>query len=205
MLDPDIIARGDVGELLNRDMQGKALVCRPRPDSREGFYTSVMLMDCSRLRHWNWRDQVEEVFRHERPLRPWLSLTTEDPSTIGDLEEEWNDFDRLNEKTRLLHYTNRRTQPWLTGLPYRGDFVRPNSAFRKVTSFLHLTGLHQSHPHEDLFLELLGKSLEHGEMTEDDIREQIRLGLLRPDALAQSCMARLKSRAQSLRNEGSDA
>ena len=37
--------------------------------------------------------------------------------TIGLFENEWNDFDQLNEKTRMLHTTRRKHQPWKTGLP----------------------------------------------------------------------------------------
>jgi hypothetical protein len=179
LLDPDIIARADVWELLTRDMQGKALVCRPRPGG-EGFSTAVMLMDCGKLRHWRWRQQIEEVFRGERPVRPWLSLVGEDPDTIGSLEAEWNDLDRCDERTRLLHYTNLRTQPWLTGLPYRGHFV--GRGFYGALRFLHLNGRHRPHPHEDVFLELLRESVEAGEIKEADIHEEIRLGRLRPDA-----------------------
>jgi len=183
LLDPDIIARSDIGELLNRDMQGKALVCRSRPNN-EGFFTSVMLMECGQLKHWRWEQHLAEVFRDERPARPWLRLLDENPGTIGDLEEEWNDFDTLTAKTRLLHYTDRRTQPWLTGLPYRDDFASRNSPLHRAKNFLHLTGSHRPHRHEDLFFEVLRESIEHGEITEDEIDEQIRLGFFRTDGPA---------------------
>jgi hypothetical protein len=184
LLDPDIIAIGDVWELLSRDMKGKAVFCRPWVEMGEGFSTSVALMECSQLRHWQWREQIEEVFRRERPVRSWLSLIGEDPDTIGCLEEEWNDCDRLTEKTRLLHYTNRRTQPWLTGLPYHGHYIRPNSVASKAAAFLRLAGLHRPHPHAEAFLALLREAVECEEITKQEIHQQIRLGLLRPDALA---------------------
>ena len=46
-----------------------------------------------------------------------MSLKLEPPDTIGLIEDEWNDFDRLTPKTRMVHNTRRRTQPWKTGLP----------------------------------------------------------------------------------------
>ena len=184
LLDPDIIAVADVWELLNREMRGKALVCRPRANRAEGFHPAVMLMECSRLKHWRWRQHLEEIFKGERPVRPWFNLRDEDPATIGNLEEEWNDLDRVTDKTRLLHYTNVRTQPWLTGLPYRGHFVSRNSLFTRAINFFHLMGFHQPHAHEDVFLQLLRESIEQGEITKDEIEEQIRLGLFSPSLAA---------------------
>jgi hypothetical protein len=184
LLDPDIIALADIWELLNHDMQGKALVCRPRVNRAEGFHTAVMLMECNQLKHWRWRQHLEEIFQGERPVRPWFNLLDEDPATIGNLEEEWNDLDRVTEKTRLLHYTNVRTQPWLTGLPYRGHFVSRNSLFTRAINFFHLMGLHQPHAHEDVFLQLLRESIARGEITKDEIEEQIRLGLFSPSLAA---------------------
>ena len=53
--DPDVFAVGDVGELFTRDLQGKAIWCRPRPGYdkiTDPLATSVMLLDCSKLPHW---------------------------------------------------------------------------------------------------------------------------------------------------------
>src|SRR5690348_7678541 len=51
VIDPDIFAVGDVWELLSRDMQGKAIMCCSG-SSRKKYSTSVMLLDCAKLRHW---------------------------------------------------------------------------------------------------------------------------------------------------------
>jgi hypothetical protein len=179
------MAVADVWELLNRDMQGKAVMCRPRAPAREGFHTAVMLMDCAQLRHWQWQNHIEEIFRLERSAGPWLCLTDEDPALIGRLEEEWNHLDRLNERTRLLHYTNRQIQPWLTGLPYRPDFAaRPTPPLQRLRNCFPRLKFHQPHVHEAYFLQLLRESLETGELTQDEVREQIRRGHLRRDALS---------------------
>jgi len=79
--------------------------------------------------------------------------------------------------------TNRRTQPWLTGLPYRGDFAARSSPLQRLKNILHLTEFHQPHPHEAFFLQLLRECLENGQVTEDAIHEEIRRGRLRRDAL----------------------
>ena len=48
VIDPDVFAVGDVWELLSRDMEGKAIMCRPKSGAkgkRGCLATSVMLLD----------------------------------------------------------------------------------------------------------------------------------------------------------------
>ncbi|MCB1992661.1 MAG: hypothetical protein KDG49_14495, partial [Geminicoccaceae bacterium] len=82
-----------------RDMQGKALMCRPRPLRRDGkigdLATSVMLMDCSKLTHWQLARDFGQLFTRERDYAKWIGLKLEPEETIGFFENEWNDFDRL--------------------------------------------------------------------------------------------------------------
>ena len=50
VMDPDIFAIGDIWELLNRDMEGAAIMCRPksgRKGRKGAFASSVMLLDCA--------------------------------------------------------------------------------------------------------------------------------------------------------------
>jgi len=122
LIDPDIFAVGDVFDLLNRDMEGKSIICRKIKDGYKSngieFYaTSSMLLDCKKLTHWQWDAQLDALFNKKLDYGDWISLKLENPEDIGDLEEEWNHFDTLNEKTKLLHNTERSTQPWKTGLP----------------------------------------------------------------------------------------
>ena len=49
VVDPDVFAVGDVGELLERDMQGKSVCCCYRAGHPA---SSVMLMDCAKLENW---------------------------------------------------------------------------------------------------------------------------------------------------------
>ena len=51
VVDPDVFAIGDVWELLARDMGGKPVMCRTR-GTPPHFASSVMLLDCAKLRHW---------------------------------------------------------------------------------------------------------------------------------------------------------
>jgi hypothetical protein len=131
VIDPDIFAVGDVWELLSRDMMDKAILCRRRagPKGRiDGcLASSVMLLDCAKLTHWRLEEQFNEMFEFKRDYQPWICLRQEPRETIGLLENEWNDFDRLTGRTKVLHNTRRRTQPWKAGLPI--DW-RPAGRFR---------------------------------------------------------------------------
>ncbi len=54
VMDPDIFAAGDIWALLERDMEGAAILCRARSGSkgRRGVMaSSVMLLDCAKLTH----------------------------------------------------------------------------------------------------------------------------------------------------------
>ena len=196
--DPDVFAVGDAMDLLTRDMQGKAIVCRPRSGAKrlEGVLaTSVMLLDCSKLRHWRCRDQFDQLFQRELDYSDWIGLKTEDRTTVGLFENEWNDFDRLNEKTKLLHNTKRRTQPWKAGLP--ADYIPAEKyrifppirwvlrARRKLFGDYAFVPDYQSHPdlkQEEFFFGLLRECVENGIVSEDFIREEMSRNHVRHDA-----------------------
>jgi hypothetical protein len=197
VIDPDVFAVGDVFELLSRDMGGAALLCRPRAGSvgLEGrLASSVMLLDCARLRHWRWEEQFEELFAFERDYMDWICLRCEPPGSIGLFEHRWNDFDRLTPETRLLHNTKRHTQPWKTGLPV--DFVpapkrlkplRPKTWLRPLRrlSGLDRPAAYAAHPdprQERFFFGLLRECLEAGVVSEELLAEEMRRNHVRHDA-----------------------
>lgn len=119
LTDPDIFAVADVYELLTRNMEDKAILCRRFGDKSRGYNSSVMLLDCSKLRNWKWEEKIDEVFAGKFDIQDWISLRTEPEEIIGNFEEEWNDYDTLTQKTKLLHNTRQITQPWKTGLPFK--------------------------------------------------------------------------------------
>ncbi len=200
VMDPDIFALADVSELLNRDMGGKAILCRPKSGrkGRKGAWaSSVMLLDCSRLQHWQFEQNFSEMFEPaaKRDYMDWVSLKLEDSSTIGALEPEWNHFDTLNENTKLLHNTKRKTQPWKTGLhiDYRPadtfQLFPPRHWFRRARRALFgdykFAGTYAAHPdpaQEAFFFGLVKECLESGEISEGLLQDEIRQGHLREDA-----------------------
>ncbi|MCG6865877.1 MAG: hypothetical protein LJE58_10680 [Thiogranum sp.] len=200
VIDPDIFAVGDVWELLSRDMHGKAIMCRRRAGPKGAvdrcLASSVMLLDNEKLTHWNVADTFERMFTFEQDYQPWICLKDEPRETIGLLENVWNDFDKLDGETRMIHNTRRRTQPWKAGLPI--DW-RPAEKFRLfpplgwlMRARRHLFGeyalLGHYKPHPDpnqerFFFGLLKECVEKGIVSEAMIREQMSLNHVRHDAL----------------------
>jgi hypothetical protein len=195
VIDPDVFAVGDIMELLNRDMKGKAILCRQRGE-RKNYSTSVMLLDCAQLKHWDVETQFNELFDFKRDYIRWTGLSLEPQDSVGVFEDEWNDFDRLTHETKLIHNTKRKTQPWKTGLKvdffpvdrvrYFKPWVWLMAARRKAFGDYGLLGYYQPHPdpnQERLFFGLLRECLDRGIVTEALLREEMRLDHIRHDAL----------------------
>ena len=198
LTDPDVFAVGDVNELFDRDMQGAAVMGRHRSGKAEKaaqVATSVMLMDCARLTHWRPEDDFDELFRCEKDYKEWIVLGYEDPANIGYFEDCWNDFDHLDENTRLIHNTKRKTQPWKTGLPVdytpadkfkdKPLLASANRLRAKVFGEYGLLGRYQPHPdprQEELFFGLLKECLESGHVSEELVRDEMRKNHVRHDA-----------------------
>ena len=200
IMDPDIFAIGDIWELLQRDMAGAAIVCRPKTGrkGRQGaFASSVMLLDCAQLKHWQFESNFAEMFEPvKRDYMDWISLKLERPGSIGALENQWNDFDHLDDNTKLLHNTKRKTQPWKTGLKI--DY-RPADTFqlfpprhwlrrgrRALFGDYKFAGTYDAHPdpnQESFFFNLVREALEDGELSESVLQDEIAQGHLRPDAM----------------------
>ena len=193
VVDPDVFAVGDVWGLLSRDMQGKAVMCRTR-GTPPHFASSVMLLDCGKLRHWSIAQDFDKLFTREREYKVWMNLSYEDPATIGLIEPEWNDFDKFTGKTKMIHNTRRRTQPWKAGLPV--DFVpAENNPYnpvmllmrlrRKLFGEYGLLGKYKAHPdqrQEQLFFSLLKEAVQKGFIDEALLKEHMRENHVRHDA-----------------------
>ena len=184
--DPDIFGVGDVGELFERDLAGKAIwaVARPGHNSQDDYIaTSVMLLDCARLSHWQFDQELDDLFAHRFDYIDWIELKREDRSTIGLLEPEWNDFDRLTPQTKLLHTTKRRTQPWKTGLPV--DYTLRESGWLDSVRRLRRRRYEQ-HPdrrQEALVYSLLADMLDTGEISKQELVAEMAANHVRHDSL----------------------
>jgi len=196
VVDPDVFAVGDVGELFARDREGKAILCRARPGhngAADYLASSVMLLDCALLPHWRFGPMLEDLFAGRLDYVELIELRRERRETVGLLDPVWNSFDRLTPETRLLHTTKRRTQPWKTGLPV--DFTLRERGFGPIPAsvvrpFLRLWTAHARYrPHPDprqeaLFFGLLAEALDAGSVTPEEVERGIRERHVRPDSLA---------------------
>jgi hypothetical protein len=208
VVDPDVFCVADPTALITRDMQGHAIMARKREGAKSGAWaSSVMLLDNTKLRHWQVEKHFEEMFRFERDYMDWITLRTEPQDSIGLLEPYWNDFDRLTTETRMVHNTRRRTQPWKTGLkvdfrpPEKAASLRPSHLLHRVRRALvgdyGLLGRYKPHPdpnQERLFFALLKECMELGIVTRDMIRDNMRLNHVRHDSL--QVLARTRSLAE---------
>ena len=194
--DPDVFSvGGDVLELLDSDMGGKAVICRNLPAEKGGgagkWATSVMLLDCAKLAAWRWDEQVDAMFAGRLDYKRWIQLADEPPQAIGELPEIWNSFDKLEADTRLLHMTEIITQPWKTGLPvdFGMNFQGPAGRLRRWLRQRGLLPAKRYRPHpdprqEELFFSLLQDCLDDKSVSEHDLRRSIASHDVRPDAFA---------------------
>ncbi len=193
VVDPDVFAVSDVWDLLSRDMQGKAIMCRGSKFKNGAFATSVMLLDCSKLKHWDVEKGFNELFEGQRDYHNWMSLLMEDRETIGTFENEWNDFDKLTPQTRMIHNTHRRTQPWKTGLkvdytptefvPVIGQIMKLRRVLFGEHAFLGRYHRHPDQNQENLFFGLLKECLDQGKVSEAKLKEAMSKNYVRHDAL----------------------
>jgi Glycosyl transferase family 8 len=152
-LDADIIVLTDLQEFVHLDFKGKNVLARPDPEHQASF-TSVMLMDCDKLKHWKIREWVTLI---NSKFASYVGIMTGSPEGLnhrdfGPLEPYWNHLDHWDPTTKILHYTNVPTQPWKKG----------------------------GHPFALPFLKELSGALNGGAITRDDIQREIEQGHVYP-------------------------
>jgi hypothetical protein len=186
VVDPDCFAVGDVAELLARDMQGNSICAvwqEPRTGKEARWASSVMLLDCAKLKHWDFDRQLDELFAHKFDYLPWNRLEYENPASIGRLESAWNDFDRLAPETRILHTTRRRTQPWKTGLPV--DYTLHEAGPWKLVEGI-WRPRYAKHPDRNVeayIYSLLAEMIDCGEVTVEELSSEMAANHMRHDSL----------------------
>lgn len=187
VIDPDIFAIGDVSSIFNLDLQGNALAaCR----KKDAWDSSVMLMDCEKLTHWNIASFLEKLKTKTLDYDTLMALRSE--PAILELSRDWNNLDTLTPETHFIHMTNRLTQPWKTGLPI--DFTR--NPMPKIFGFIPREPVHrllgkypmhyQPHPKKEVvtfFLDLVRGALNDGVITKEYIQAEINKGHIRKDLL----------------------
>ncbi|HVM58719.1 MAG TPA: hypothetical protein VMT80_00060 [Candidatus Paceibacterota bacterium] len=186
VIDPDIFALADVAPLFDLDLKGNALAACP---SKGGFDSSVMVLDCAKLRHWSIEKILGALKDGTADYDDWMRLRKE---SVLPLSRDWNSLDHLTDETKLLHTTNRLTQPWKTGLPI--DFTRnkmpkifgiiPREPIQKM--FGSYATHYQPHPNteiERLFFTLAREAIQDGAVSRNALQAEIAARHVRPDLL----------------------
>jgi len=154
-LDADMVVLGDINQLNTLEMNGHNALARVRDPHT--FFTSAMLMDCDKLKHWKVKEWVALI---NAGLTSYPGCMSGSPSGMnhddfGPLPEVWNHFDYYDDTTQIIHYTNVPTQPWKKpGHPYRGAFLTELKA-----------------------------ALEDGTVTEEDVHREIKIKHIYPNIL----------------------
>lgn len=164
--DADMQVFADVADLHDRDFGDFHVLIAREPKARRRRLlgrrrrvrqSSVMLIDCERCR-WDaseiiaglGRDYSYEQLMHELCI-------VDDPHLGAVLPPSWNSLEHFDESTRLLHFTDMRTQPW----------VEP------------------AHPFGYVWVNELRRMLNEGVVSMEELEREIALGYLRPSLLCE--------------------
>lgn len=190
VIDPDIFALTDIQQLFDLDMQDKAILACSK---KEAFDSSVMLLDCAKLKHWKIETILSLLSEKKMDYHKLMTLTY-DRRNVSELSRIWNSLDHLDENTKMLHTTDRLTQPWKTGLKI--DFTRhdagrifgiiPRNLILKIRG--KYPSHYQEHPQNNIktfFFTLVKEALESGFISNADIESEIKKKNIRPDFMNQ--------------------
>lgn len=183
VIDPDIFALTDILPLIEMDLGGAAIAaCKKNP-----WDTSVMVLDNTKLTHWKIETLLSDIASRKRSYEDIAALRDEQ-AVVTELSREWNSLDYLNQNTKMLHTTQRLTQPWKTGLPIDFTFNPVPKLFGIIPRFwvTHPTHYqpHKSREIEKFFFELLRDAVRGGAVSVQDVEDGVRSKDLRPDILS---------------------
>jgi len=159
-LDSDMVCLRDIRELFEAPLGENAFLAKPEAYGGAGdaWGLSVMLMDCARAR-FDIERYFEEIsagaYGYHDLHRMNAAFLARHPFRIGRIDPRWNEFDRYDADTRLIHYTNLMAQPW----KFPG------------------------HPAGELWFREFEEAREAGVVTEEDIRLSMARAAVRPNLL----------------------
>ena len=124
-MDADQLVFRDLNELAEQldDAHSIALVNQPvgyfggKPVAQHN-QTSVMVLNCEKLKSWT-PEIFSNVVPNDKPLAPgqihykdFMSLKWFGSDEIKPIDPMWNHFNEVSEKTKLVHFSYVRAQPW---------------------------------------------------------------------------------------------
>jgi len=133
--DSDQISLTDIAQLWNYDLADCAIAAvdvkqaesgkdyvntflQQLIESPEAYYlTSVMLMDCSKLKHWSIEPIIQGLnsdrFSYPELMFLGKSFLAHVPTSVTLLPSAWNHLDVLTPQSKIVHFTDLTSQPWL--------------------------------------------------------------------------------------------
>jgi hypothetical protein len=166
-LDADMQVFTDIDALWRTDMAGyDLLTVREGTEGRKGQF-SVMLLDCDRL---SWR--IEKIIEGLDVGRYTYEQLVHDMCIVErvgrTVEPDWNCLEKYEPgQTRLLHYTDMNTQPWVS----------------------------IKNPLRHHWVECLKRAISTGFVTRKEVAHEVSAGHIRPSLLAEVDAADLDMRA----------
>ncbi len=172
-MDSDMLVSADIGELWDTEMQGAAIAIEKgsRDQADRGKHAAVMLLDCAKL---PWK--VDEIVAGLGTRYAYKALMQVDPLLQPGMMRElipagWNELDHFEPgRTRNIHYTKIVTQPWV----------------------------HALHPQGKPWVEEVARMLAEGALSAHEVREEVKLGYVRPSLLAELGIAEAGNAPASL-------
>lgn len=133
--DSDQISREDIAHLWNFKLSGAAVAAVDVKAAESGKYyvnsflqqlvaspnpyylTSVMLLDCSKLQAWSLESMIQALNQNQFSYAELMFLgpdfLRQTPIEIAALPSEWNHLDVLTPASKIVHFTDLTSQPWL--------------------------------------------------------------------------------------------
>jgi hypothetical protein len=122
--------------------------------------TSVMVLDCEKLKPWDPDHLFENVVPNHATLRPgqvhykdFMRLAWLDPAVLQPLDPRWNHYNIVRDDTKLVHFSHVREQPWkrpqhpLTGFWEEWLAETIDAGFLSRRDLLREVALLHLHPH----------------------------------------------------------
>lgn len=115
-LDSDMLVFADILELWNTPMgDADLLSCAPMKSEGRRPHYSVMLMDCECL-HWNIDHIVRQLDSGDLTYDRLMNEMAIAANPKMGLDQHWNSLETFQAQfTKLLHYTDMASQPWISG------------------------------------------------------------------------------------------
>lgn len=156
-LDADMQVFQDISELWQEPLSGCDLQTVQEGNTKRRGQYSVMLLDCAQL-NWSIKDIVNELNSGNLNYAE-LMFEMKVASKVGrDINPDWNSLETYNsESTKLLHYTDMNTQPWVS----------------------------LANPLGYLWIACLRRAISSGFISKEEIVREVKANHVRPSLLAQ--------------------